>query len=102
MATAVTDNTEAGRHEIHVDGELAGFAEYYRHGGVIAYLHTEIKPDFGDRGLATQLIRGALDDARASELQVEPFCQFVRAFVKKNPEYRDLVAAGQWERFELV
>ena len=101
MATVVSDNGESSRYEIRADGELAGFAEYHRSGGVIAYLHTEIGPEFGGRGLATELIRAALDGARADGLMVEPFCPFVRAFIQKHTDYRDLVPADEWERFAL-
>ena len=101
MATEVSDNAASSRYEIHADGELAGFAEYHRSGGIIAYLHTEIGPQFGGRGLATELIRAALDGARADGLMVEPFCPFVRAFIQKNPDYRALVPADEWDRFGL-
>ena len=99
MATEVSDNGESSRYEIHADGELAGFADYHRSGGVIAYLHTEIEREFGGRGLATELIRAALDNSRAAGLSVEPFCPFVRAFIQKNADYRDLVPADEWDRF---
>ena len=53
------------------------------------------------RGLATELIRAALDGARADGLMVEPFCPFVRAFIQKNSDYRELVPADEWDRFGL-
>jgi predicted GNAT family acetyltransferase len=102
MATTIIDNTEASRVEMSLDGTLAGFVEYHNSGGVIAYLHTEIKPEFGGRGLATELIRATLDLAREAGLAVEPFCPFVRGFIRKNPQYRDLVPEAQWERFDLT
>ncbi len=102
MATRVADNAGRSRYEITVDRELAGFAEYYLHERVIAFVHTEIGDAFGGRGLATELIRSALDDARARGLAVEPFCPFVRGFIVKNAEYRDLVPAEQHARFGLA
>ena len=101
MASTVTDNADSARYEIRVDGELAGFAEYHRSRDVIAYLHTEIRPEFGGRGLATELIGAALDGARTDGLLVEPFCPFVRGFIAKNIAYRDLVPADEWDRFGL-
>jgi predicted GNAT family acetyltransferase len=102
MTTTVTDDRAESRYEIRVDGELAGFAQYHLHRGVAAFVHTEIGAEFGGRGLATTLIRAALDDARAHGYVVEPFCPFVRGFIEKFPEYRDLVAADHWERFGLT
>src|SRR5947209_2956285 len=56
MATRVTENKDDNRFEIFVDDELAGWVEYHEHEGVSAFLHTEIKPEFGGQGLAKQLI----------------------------------------------
>jgi uncharacterized protein len=102
MTTNVKDNPDENRYEVYVDDALAGFTEYYLHGGVIAFLHTEIDPALQGQGLASTVIQGALDDARKRGLAVEPFCPFVRLFIKKHADYRDLVPAEQWARFDLT
>ncbi|MEU9131065.1 GNAT family N-acetyltransferase [Kitasatospora sp. NPDC048540] len=101
MATDVTDNQAASRFEISDDGELAGFAEYHRYENEIAFIHTEIDPRFGGRGLAGQLARAALDTAREQGLAVLPYCPFIRGWIGKHPEYTDLVPAAQRDRFGL-
>jgi predicted GNAT family acetyltransferase len=101
MTNIVRDNPELNRYEIEVDGQVAGFTEYYLHNSVAAFIHTEIETEYGGRGLATELIRSALEDARARGLKVEPFCPFVRGFITKNPDFRELVPANEWERFGL-
>jgi uncharacterized protein len=101
MTTIVEDNPGQHRFEIRVDGEVAGFAEYHLHETQAAFTHTEVAPAFGGQGLASTLIQAALDQARQRGWQVEPFCPFVRAFIGKHPEYRDLVPAAQWARFGL-
>ena len=65
MATTVTENPERRRYEISVDGTLAGFTQFEIDGDVATMPHTEIDPGYKGQGLATTLIRGALDDARA-------------------------------------
>ena len=94
MAAGVTvaDNPEAARYEITVDGERAGFVTYRQSPGVIAFLHAEVHPSRERRGLGSQLVRGALDDARARGLAVRPVCPFVQWFVETHTEYHDLVA----------
>jgi uncharacterized protein len=94
MAAEVTvaDNPEAARYEITVDGERAGFVTYRQSPGVITFLHAEVHPSRERRGLGSQLVRGALDDARARGLAVRPLCPFVRWFVETHTEYDDLVA----------
>ena len=94
MAAGVTvaDNPEAARYEITVDGERAGFVTYRQSPGVITFLHAEVHPSRERRGLGSQLVRGALDDARARGLAVRPVCPFVQWFVETHTEYHDLVA----------
>ena len=102
MTTDVRDNPEASRYEIRVDGARAGFAEYHLFGDLAAFLHTEIDRAYQGQGLASELIKVALDDARARGLRVQPFCPFVRGFIDKHRDaYRDLVPAEEWPRFGL-
>jgi predicted GNAT family acetyltransferase len=73
-------------------GEPAGELVYRdRGGGVIALLHTEVDTHLRRRGLGAALVTGALDDARGRGLHVVPVCPFVEAFVRRYPEYADLV-----------
>lgn len=101
MAASVRDNAEKSRYEIEVDGELAGFSEYHLHRGVLALTHTEVLAGFEGRGLASELIGQELEDARRRGLVVQPFCPFVRNYVVKHPDLRDLVRPQDRERFEL-
>lgn len=102
MEQSVVDNAEMSRFEIHDDGELAGFAEYHRSGDEIAFIHTEIDPRFGGRGLGGKLARAALDAAREQKLSVLPYCPFIRGWITKHPEYSDLVPASHRARFGLA
>jgi len=91
MATTVTENPAAHRYEISVDGALAGFTLLTVDGDVAIMPHTQIDPAYEGQGLATTLIRAALDDARERGLTVVARCQFVRAFIDNHADYRDLV-----------
>ena len=101
MTTTVADVPEASRYEIHVDGELAGFAEYRLEEGLIAFTHTEVDDAFEGQGLAGELVTFALGDARARGLAVHPFCPYVRSFIAKHPEHLDLVPEADRARFDL-
>jgi predicted GNAT family acetyltransferase len=87
----IKDNAEKHRVEIWVDDQRAGFVEYHDHETTRAFLHTEIDPAFEGRGLASELIRNVLDEARASGRSVLPYCPFVRGFIERHQEYLDLV-----------
>lgn len=98
---AVTDNEAQERYEITVDGEVAGFTQYRRRRATIAFVHTEIDPRFEGRGLGGQLVSAALDAARVDGLEVLPFCPFVKAYIKRHPEYVDLVPEHSRAKFGL-
>jgi len=101
MDVEVTDNPDKARYEIVADGELAGFVQYHLRGDEIAFTHTETDDRFRGHGLASQLVRAALDAARARQLAVLPYCPFVRGWLDDHPEYADLVPAGRREQFGL-
>ena len=88
---AVTDNPAELRYELIVDGGLAGEIRYRKLPGALALVHTEVDPK--RHGLGTEIVRGALDDIRARGLKVVPVCPFVGAFIRRHPEYADLVTA---------
>ena len=102
MGTEVTDNGAEHRFEIRLDGELVGFSDYHDKGSVRSFTHTEVEPALEGHGLASTLIRAALDQTRAAGLAVLPYCPFVRAFIERHPDYVDLVPAEQRARFDLA
>ncbi|QIK73393.1 N-acetyltransferase [Propioniciclava coleopterorum] len=88
---SISNNRAAHRYEVTDEGNLAGFAEYLRTDGLVTFTHTEIDPAFEGRGLGSQLIRAALDDVRAEGgLEVLPLCPFVKGWMARHPDYRDL------------
>lgn len=92
MSTEISDNAGQGRYEIRLDGELAGFVVYEKREGSVVLVHTEVDPAFKGRGVGGSLARGVLDDLRAKGVSVVPLCPFVKGWIDKHPEYRDMVA----------
>ncbi len=101
-AMVVADNPAASRYELRVGGELAGFADYRRSGEVLSITHTQIEPAFQGAHLATRLVRFILDDARKRGLAVLPYCPYTTSWIKKHPEYTDLVPPGRRADFGLA
>ncbi len=90
MTTEVRKATD--RYEILVDGEVAGFTEVKEgDDGVLAFPHTEIADRFEGQGLASRLVRGALDDVRAQGRLIHPFCPYITSWLEKHEDYQDLV-----------
>lgn len=98
----VVDAPAAHRFEVWVDGAPAGFAEYRRRGGAVAFTHTVVEDGYAGGGVGSALVRGALDAVRAEGSSVLPFCPFVRGYIQRHPGYVDLVPAERRAQFGLA
>ena len=90
-AIEVRDNPDESRFEAYVDGDLAGFSAYVVAHGTLNFVHTEVDDAFEGKGVASSLVRQALDDLRErGDVRVTASCPFVRAWMRKHPEYLEL------------
>lgn len=87
----VRNNTALSRYELDVDGTTA-FANYRLAPGKVIITHTETPPVLRGRGIASQLVRGALEQIRADGLKVVAACGFVVDYLDKHPEFVDVAA----------
>ena len=88
--SAVINNPNLGRYELAVEGHIAA-AYYHRSNGVVTFDHTEVPPELGGKGIGSKLVKGALDQVRADGLKVVAECPFVKGWIQKHPDYRDLL-----------
>ncbi len=86
----VIDNRAENEFELEVDGHRA-IAAYQLDDDTITFTHTLVPKKLEGRGIASKLIRAALDSARDRGLKVIPICPFVKAFIERHPEYQALV-----------
>ena len=98
---ALSDNTAAHRYELRVAGTVAAFAEYNTLAHALLFTHTEVLPEFEGAGHGSRLARHALDDVRRRGLKAIPVCQFIAGFIRKHPEYQDLVAEEHRRAFNI-
>ena len=88
---AVRDNPEKHRFEIDLgDGSFA-IAEYTLPAGKIMFTHTEVPQAHEGKGIGTILIKAALASARQRGLQVIPICPFFASYMRKHPDFQDLL-----------
>ena len=81
---------DRSRFELDVDGETA-HVEYRREGDVMVVLHTIVPEAIGGRGIAGALNAAALAHAREAGLRVDPQCEYTAGYLRRHPEYADLV-----------
>jgi uncharacterized protein len=85
----VRDNKSQRRFELDVEGGLA-FANYRLSPEAVIITHTETPPALRGRGIASELVKGALELIRADGLKVVAGCGFVVDYLQKHPEYADI------------
>ena len=61
------------------------------HNGALVLPHTVVPPAFEGKGVASALATAALGYAREHGLKVKPICPFMAGYIKKHPEWQDLV-----------
>lgn len=89
---AVRHNAAEQRYEIGRGDDLA-VAEYTREGDTLVFTHTWVPPALRGRGLAEQLVRQALEDARAAGQRVVPQCSYVARYIDRHREFQSLLAS---------
>ncbi|MBR0697410.1 GNAT family N-acetyltransferase [Bradyrhizobium lablabi] len=86
----VRDNKAQRRFELDTGGGIA-FANYRLTPSAVIITHTETPHALRGRGIASKLVKGALDLIRADGQKVVAGCGFVVDYLHKHPEYADLV-----------
>jgi hypothetical protein len=79
------------RFEALVDGVRADL-DYEQRDDVLCLTHTGVPPAIGGRGVGGELVRSALEYARAKGLKVVPSCPYAASYIARHPQYQDLVA----------
>lgn len=90
-AAGIRHDADAHRFSTIVDGVEARL-DYVPREGRIAITHTWVPQQIGGRGIAGDLVRAAVEHARATGRKVEPVCSYAAAWLERHPEYADLRA----------
>lgn len=87
----IVHDPHASRFSVAVEGHRAEL-DYTLRDGVMVITHTEVPPAIGGRGIAAALTRAALDTARREGWRVLPACSYAATFMRRHPEFSDLLA----------
>ena len=88
----VVHNTEKTRFEIEAEGHVA-VLEYVMRGNRMIFTHTGVPQALEAQGIGSRLARAGLDYARQHSHQVVPACEFMEVYIRRHPDYRDLVSS---------
>jgi len=90
MTLQINHDPASHRFTTQADGHEAELVYRLRDRALVIE-HTGVPEAIGGRGIAGDLVRTALEYARAQGLRVVPACSYSAEFVKRHPEYADLV-----------
>jgi predicted GNAT family acetyltransferase len=91
----VVRNEAAHRFELREGDDLAVLEYRLRGAHALVLTHTGVPHRLEGRGVAASLARTALEYAREQQMRVVPLCSFVQAYLRRHPEYLDLVDGQQ-------
>lgn len=91
-ATSPITHDQAGRRFVSVREGHEARLDYERMGDTLAITHTLVPDAIGGRGIASELVRTAVEFARAEGLKVQPACSYAETWLRRHPEYDELRA----------
>ena len=86
----IRDDADGKRYVLVIDGAEA-VVTYNLNGENLMITETLVPQALEGQGLAKRLAVHVLDDARARELKVLPVCPFFAGYLRKHPDYADVV-----------
>ncbi|HEX6098908.1 MAG TPA: GNAT family N-acetyltransferase [Thermoanaerobaculia bacterium] len=92
MTHDIRHNEQQSQFETTIDGHTAYAAYDLEDPDRIVFTHTIVPTELEGRGVASAIVTQALEHARAKNLKVVPQCAYVASFIKRHPEYQDLLA----------
>ena len=98
----IRDDPDHHRYVLEIDGEVVGLAVYHIRGGRYFFVHTEIQPGHDGEGLGSLLARTALDDVRAKGEKIVPICPFIATWIKRHPDYAEMIDQDLLDRINRV
>lgn len=86
------NNKEERQYEFHVDSHVARIEYIINSDNVIYLTHTEVPHQLEGKGIGKQLVEKVLVDIEANHMKLVPMCPFVAAYIRRNPEWKRLIA----------
>ncbi|WP_353157058.1 GNAT family N-acetyltransferase [Herminiimonas fonticola] len=95
------NETGIKRYEWRDEEQLFGFVEYYMFGEICIITHTEVLPALAGRGYGSKLAAQTMEYARSQNRHVVPICGFMVNYLRKNPQYLDLLTPESRRIFNI-
>ena len=92
MATEFSDEKDASRYTMRIDGTLVGALDYSILGGSISLTRAFTVPPERGKGYAAELVEYAVNDIESTtQLRIVPMCWYVADWFEAHPERAGLL-----------
>lgn len=94
MAFSLKVERDESRHRFEIRSGEHRAVLVYRDAadGALVLVHTEVPSELQGQGLGGQLAQAAFEYARSAGRKVVVVCPYVKAWLARHPEYRELLA----------
>jgi predicted GNAT family acetyltransferase len=87
----IINNKRQSQFELKLpDGEIAVLTYRWLKGSMVL-MHTAVPKSGQNKGVGSAIAKYALENARTHNLKIVVYCPFVAAYMKRHPEYNDLI-----------
>jgi uncharacterized protein len=90
MMSELRNNSDASRYEMDEQGQTS-WADYRLQGERLYIDHVESPVALRGTGAAGRLMKALAQDAKDRGLKITPICGYAAAWLRRSPDYRDLV-----------
>ena len=90
----IENDRENSKFKTIVDGLEAVIIYSRGPDGIYDLVHTLVPPELEGRGIASQLVRFAIETAKSEHVQIYDTCPYVHEWFKKHPEERTILYKG--------
>lgn len=88
----VEHEPQSNRFIVPLSGDGKAMLNYQMIGDVMNIMHTEVPDSHEGEGIASELVRSALEWARKEGKQVEATCRFAKNWIERHDEYKDVLS----------
>ena len=94
MTKQLEHEPDQRRYVLRLDGRVACVLDYRELGDTVAFVRTFTNPPYRGSGLASELVRFAVDDVEArTQRRIVPSCWYVEQWFDRHPDRRHLLDA---------
>ena len=84
--------SEKTNQSLAYDGDkIIGRCDYQIKDGKWHIIHTVVMSEYGGRGIAKQLVKEVIKQARERSIKIVPICSYAQKMMLDNEEYKDVL-----------